>query len=330
MLVSDVVYGDFEIDDDTTIALMESKPMQRIRHVLSQGIPEEFDRQNPAHYSRYEHCVGVMLLLKKLGASTEEQLAGLLHDVSHTAFSHTVDMLFDSYADQSLQDSLHKSYFEKGEIKDILERHGYDPMRISDESLFGLLERSIPELCADRIDYSLREAVHANFNQAQVKGMLEHLVNHNGEIIFDSEKSAMDYGKLFVWVERNYFGNKDDIARKYVFSAALKRAMEQGAISRDDLLYGSDDEVVEKMSAANIGYVNGILRALRENDISVGEGNIVLKAKPRYVNPKFIKDGKVYSLMDASEDYKAMVNASIKEDTEGYRVSIRAGSILFS
>ncbi len=84
------------------------------------------------------------------------------------------------------------------------------------------------------------------------------------------------------------------------------------------------------MSAANIGYVNGILRALRENDISVGEGNIVLKAKPRYVNPKFIKDGKVYSLMDASEDYKAMVNASIKEDTEGYRVSIRAGSILFS
>ena len=56
----------------------------------------------------------------------------------------------------------------------------------------------------------------------------------------------------------------------------------------------------------------------------------MLKAKPRYVNPKFIKDGKVYSLMDASEDYKAMVNASIKEDTEGYRVSIRAGSILFS
>ena len=37
-----------------------------------------------------------MLLIKKLGGSVEEQIAGLLHDVSHTAFSHVIDYVFDN------------------------------------------------------------------------------------------------------------------------------------------------------------------------------------------------------------------------------------------
>src|SRR5205823_3063390 len=44
--------------------------------------------------SRFEHSVGVMGLLALLGAPLEERVAGLLHDVPHTAFSHTVDVLF--------------------------------------------------------------------------------------------------------------------------------------------------------------------------------------------------------------------------------------------
>jgi HD superfamily phosphohydrolase len=32
-----------------------------------------------------------MLLVRRLGASLEEQIAALLHDVSHTAFSHVID-----------------------------------------------------------------------------------------------------------------------------------------------------------------------------------------------------------------------------------------------
>jgi len=48
--------------------------------------------------TRFDHSVGVMLLIRKLGAGSspasallKEQVAALLHDVSHTAFSHVID-----------------------------------------------------------------------------------------------------------------------------------------------------------------------------------------------------------------------------------------------
>ena len=44
----------------------------------------------------FEHSLGVYLLLRRLGADRREQVAGLLHDISHTAFSHAVDFLISS------------------------------------------------------------------------------------------------------------------------------------------------------------------------------------------------------------------------------------------
>ena len=38
-------------------------------------------------YTRFEHSLGVYALLKKYRASRAEQIAGLLHDVSHSLFT---------------------------------------------------------------------------------------------------------------------------------------------------------------------------------------------------------------------------------------------------
>lgn len=70
--------------------------MQRLKGISQFRIPDKYYFKD--NYSRFEHSIGVMVLLGKLGASQEEQIAGLLHDVSHKAFSHVYDWVVVDYS----------------------------------------------------------------------------------------------------------------------------------------------------------------------------------------------------------------------------------------
>jgi hypothetical protein len=76
--------------------------------------------------TRFEHSVGVMILVRELGASLTEQIAALLHDVSHTAFSHVIDYVFDGHDSQSYHDEKKEVYMASTTIPAILAQHGYD------------------------------------------------------------------------------------------------------------------------------------------------------------------------------------------------------------
>ncbi len=89
MIINDAIYGKYKINEPVLVELIKSRPMQRLKKIAQLGIPDRF--YHIRGFSRFEHSLGVMLLLRKLNASLEEQAAGLLHDVSHTAFSHVVD-----------------------------------------------------------------------------------------------------------------------------------------------------------------------------------------------------------------------------------------------
>ena len=99
--------------------------------------------------------------MKKYNASTEEQIAGLIHDVSHSAFSHCIDYVLDigSEKEHNHQDNLFESFVRKTEIPEIIKKHDFDSEYILDDANFPLKEKDLPDLCADRIDYSLRTAV---------------------------------------------------------------------------------------------------------------------------------------------------------------------------
>lgn len=154
MKIKDSIYGTFEVEE-VLEELMLCEAVQRLKGVYQGGasyiVNPEWD------VTRYDHSVGVMLLIRKLGGTLEEQIVGLLHDVSHTAFSHVVDAVFEN-AEEDYHEDIYENIIRDSTIPSILERHGYQ----SDELLFDieqwtLLERSAPELCADRVDYTLRD-----------------------------------------------------------------------------------------------------------------------------------------------------------------------------
>src|ERR1700678_3028959 len=82
----DRVYGRMTVEDAGILDLIGCPTFQRLKGVRQAGPSSlAFPFKD---VTRFEHSLGVFVLLRRLRASRREQVAGLLHDISHTAFSH--------------------------------------------------------------------------------------------------------------------------------------------------------------------------------------------------------------------------------------------------
>src|SRR4051812_29346399 len=98
MRYEDSVYGAVEIDEPVLLALLHSNAVQRLEQLMQHGVTALLG-VTPST-TRLEHSIGVMLLVRRLGGSLQEQIAALLHDVSHTVFGHVIDYVFNDHLGQ--------------------------------------------------------------------------------------------------------------------------------------------------------------------------------------------------------------------------------------
>jgi HD superfamily phosphohydrolase len=96
--------------------------------------------------------------MRRVGATIEEQVAALLHDISHTTLSHVIDHALSKPGEGSYHEVHKTRYLETTRLPDILARHGVS-RKAFEEELFPLVEMPSPQLCADRLDYALRDCV---------------------------------------------------------------------------------------------------------------------------------------------------------------------------
>ncbi|GMK54280.1 hypothetical protein CspeluHIS016_0108660 [Cutaneotrichosporon spelunceum] len=152
--VTDAMYGVHEITEAPLLALLASVPVRRLGRVHQHGMSGLLGLTPPV--TRLEHSVGAMLLVRQVGGSVEEQAAALLHDISHTALSHVAD---DAFPTGGSYHEIHKArYVATTCLPSLLPEVGL-PHEVLDEELFGLVEQNAPHLCADRLDYGLRDTV---------------------------------------------------------------------------------------------------------------------------------------------------------------------------
>src|SRR3954451_8579406 len=88
------VYGDVSIDAPRLLALIACPTFQRLKGIRQAG-PSAFAFPFKT-VTRYQHSLGAYLLLRRRDAEPREQVAGLLHEKSNTAFSHGADSLLAS------------------------------------------------------------------------------------------------------------------------------------------------------------------------------------------------------------------------------------------
>ncbi|MDD2785690.1 MAG: HD domain-containing protein [Patescibacteria group bacterium] len=311
MLISDRLYGSFNIDEPVLVELINSRAVQRLKGIAQLGIPDEF--YSVKSFSRYEHSVGVMLLLRRLGANEEEQIAGLLHDASHTAFSHVIDWVVkENGSEDNYQDNHHLEYLLKTELPSILERYGYDINNIADYDRFGLLERDMPDLCADRVDYGLRE-----FDETSAAICLKSLKTQKRRIVFSDIKAAKLFAVNFLDRTENNWASMEAVNRYRYFSEALRIAVKLDQISMEDF-WQDDTFVFEKLKRCNDARIVKILNQLQILSWdNLPKDGLIHVLKFRHVDPLIIIEGDLHRLSE--------VDIEFKRDLEEARVRCSSG-----
>ncbi|MEI6243151.1 MAG: HD domain-containing protein [Chlamydiota bacterium] len=242
MQYSDRIYGSFDITSPVLIELIESPSMQRLKKIDQSGYSAPF-YPNTFH-SRFEHSMGVLYLLQRYNAPLEEQIAGLLHDVSHSAFSHTIDFLIGSEEKQNYQDDIFKEFIHRTEIPAILQKHQIPIDYILHEKNFPLQETPLPSLCADRIDYSLRSAImFREITLTDIELILNKLQVHDQKWVFANKEIAFFYAYLFSFLNNTYYSSLTSAIMFQTTKDFLHYSLEKKYIVFQDL-YTSDEEVL--------------------------------------------------------------------------------------
>jgi hypothetical protein len=244
-----------------------------------------------------------MIILKKLGASEEEQIAGLLHDASHTAFSHVIDFVMGDGKTEDFQDKQHLQFVMNSKLPDILSKYGYSADRIVDYHHFGILERNLPDLCADRVDYSLRE-----FPANVVIDCLPGFTVVQGKIVFKNKRSALMFARNFLKLQLQHWGGFESVSRYRIFADVLLQALKEGTISKDDF-WQDDSFVINKLVSSKNQKLQNILQVLRHKSLPhLDKSNVKVYVKFRYVDPLFIDNKKLIRLSKASKIFADELN----------------------
>lgn len=312
-------YGTFDITEPVLCDLLECPSVKRLDAINQYGIDAYVN--NFPRYTRYQHSVGVMCLLRHFGASLQEQIAGLLHDVSHTVFSHVGDHLFGNTrsactlrdSKDSYQDSIHAWFMSQTEIADILAKHGYTVDDVIHKSgMFTMLEQDIPDLCADRIEYNLYGGFIENRLTAHdIEFIVRSLRYREGKWFFVDPQAARTLADTALFLTEYHFGTSWNALLNTWAAQALQRALDINIVTAHEIHFSTDDVIWDVLNRANDGVIKGLLQKLYHykryyNDVAACEPyDYIVYPKFRGVNPWVEQfDGTFIRLYDLDNAYK--------------------------
>ncbi|KLT67594.1 phosphohydrolase [Pedobacter sp. BMA] len=249
MQINDFLYGkmDFpQVFED----LLNTDALKRLGGVHQSGA---IFLVNPdICHSRLEHAIGVTMLIKKLGGSELEQIAGLLHDISHTAFSHVGDYVFD-HVEEDYHEQVFAEIIYRSEIPDVLLKYGYDVKEII-YGTFDILEQPMPFLCADRLDYTLRDSIHGGIISRQsARNFLLSVVMNNGRMAVNDDQQVAWINEVFEKLNNEVFKLPLHLYANGKMAELIKRFLHKGLLKESDM-FKTDTLLLNKIRTNYEGY----------------------------------------------------------------------------
>lgn len=326
MIYNDSVYGKVKIEEKVILDLIDSKAMQRLRGIFMG--PVRF--LNKSHFlknnktTRFDHSIGVYILLTKFNVPIEEQVAGLLHDISHTTFSHSVDFLFNKNLEQDFHEEFYEKIIRQSDVPRILKKNNIDLENILDEKKFTLLEKKLPDICADRVDYFLRDMIRYDpIIKKNVNKILNSITDFNHEMVFNDATMARIFAEKYIELNKMIYCNPFQSALFKLISDVLRMAIQKKIINELDL-FTTDEKVLNKLKKSKNKDVSDILNKISNLNVIEDEKNYdyYLKSKVRCTDPKILIDNKIVRLSKINESYKRMMDEYVSKYSDGFFIRV--------
>jgi hypothetical protein len=307
--------GEICFDAPLLVDMYHSEAVQRLANIYQGGITAFL---KPArNTTRLEHSTGVMTLLRILGAGVTEQAAGLMHDVAHTAFSHVVDFVFPN-RDHVYHEVHARDIIKDSDLPNILSRYDLDWRWMVNTENFPLLERPLPKLCADRLDYFLRDGLSLNvITPAEVATLLSHLKVWHNQIVISGASAAVGensscpievarwLGESFIKMDQLVWCSVQEVGWYAVMARALRAALDHSVIQETDFRR-TDHVIMTQLQSCDIPEVHQWLDLLHPTLDFVRDDrqpDIVVLPKVRAVDPQVLVNGQMFPLSELDETF---------------------------
>ena len=112
-------------------------------------------------YSRYDHSMGVALIIWHFTGDMAQAVSGLLHDIATPAFAHVIDFLHGDHLKQESTEQGTKSMIQSSvELCGMLRRYDLAVESVADYHIYPIADNDSPKLSADRLEYTLGNGVN--------------------------------------------------------------------------------------------------------------------------------------------------------------------------
>jgi HD superfamily phosphohydrolase len=319
----DRIYGPATIVEPVLLALLDSLALQRLHGVLQHGISGLLGVTRAT--TRYEHSVGAMLLVRRFGASLDEQIAALLHDVSHTAFSHVIDYVFNDHDHQSYHEEKKEQFISSSDLPEVLNSFGFDWHDLLREDCYPLLEQPSPGLCADRLDYFLRDALDLGLaTQGDLQNALAYLVKYQGRIVVDDLPAARWMAHTFIAADQASWANFREVGLYELTAQAIRYALSNGALSEADL-WGGDREAWAKLKQSKDAILQAQLALVSPATQFVWDAeqpDFRVSTKLRTIDPDVLHNGSLRRLSELDPLFAASRQAYLRENSGKWPIRV--------
>ena len=300
--------------------IIQTKEMKRLKYV-GQNCGRDYISNKlqtfEYNYSRFEHSVGVGLIVWNFTNDIKQSIAGLLHDIATPTFSHVIDYYNnDAETQTSTENATEEIIRESKEINDILKKYNIKVEEVSDYAMYPIADNDMPQLSSDRLEYNLYtgtareiltwkevDKIYKDISIAKNEYGSDEMCFQDIELAKKMTKAVLDNGKFMS-------GGISTITNNFL-SDILRMAVDDGILEPKMFMKQKEEDIVRILDETGNAKIKeqwekfkNFDKVYKSKERIKGKYSVEAKGKKRYINPLVKIRDNIYRVAELDDEIK--------------------------